>query len=111
MKWQTWAVQSTLSRRAPRVRSHYGRLRRRAASLRGWEECEPRTLLSTVLVSTNAAGSDSGNFDSRIPVIDASGRTIAFESGATNLVTGLADTNDTADVFARDLVTGATQLV
>ncbi len=41
--------------------------------------------------------------------ISADGRYVVFDSGASNLVTG--DTNDTGDVFVRDLVAGTTTRV
>ena len=50
-----------------------------------------------------------GNFNSFYPSVSADGRYIAFESYATNLVPG--DTNGVADVFVRDLQTGATTQV
>ena len=51
-----------------------------------------------------ALGGGSGN-----PVVSASGRYVAFVSGATNLVTGPINTN--GNVFRRDLQTGTTALV
>jgi hypothetical protein len=65
---------------------------------------------TTTLVSVNSAGTDSANgvsFDSRI---SADGSHVAFESGATNLVSGLTDTNGVVDVFVRDLTAGTTFL-
>ncbi|HMJ31064.1 MAG TPA: hypothetical protein VK512_20330, partial [Xanthobacteraceae bacterium] len=55
-------------------------------------------------VSTNASG-DQGNSASGDPSISADGRYVAFYSSASNLVPG--DTNFLADVFVRDLQTGA----
>jgi WD40-like Beta Propeller Repeat len=43
------------------------------------------------------------------PSISADGRYVAFDSEATNLVKG--DTNNTADVFVRDRLTGTTERV
>jgi len=53
----------------------------------------------TVLASINAAGTNSGNFNSENPYINADGSTVAFTSGATDLVTN--DTNNKNDAFAR----------
>jgi Tol biopolymer transport system component len=47
--------------------------------------------------------------DSQHASISADGTKVAFVSFATNLVRG--DTNDTGDVFVRDLTTGVTRLV
>ena len=47
--------------------------------------------------------------DSWAPAISADGRYVAFESIASNLVTG--DTNDAWDVFVHDRVTGVTERV
>ncbi len=46
---------------------------------------------------------------SHLPSISADGRYVAFSGGATNLVPN--DTNDSVDVFVRDLQTGVTELV
>lgn len=62
------------------------------------------------LVSTNAAGTASGNGSSTRPRASADGRYVVFTSLATNL-TGISDTNNTWDVFVRDTVTGTTTLV
>ncbi len=62
----------------------------------------------TTLVSVNSAGTDSGNSFSGSSVISADGRTVAFVSFASDLVTN--DTNGTLDVFVRDLKTGTTTL-
>jgi Tol biopolymer transport system component len=62
---------------------------------------------TTTLVSVKAGGG-SGNGESRSPVMTADGRYVAFVSTATNLVAG--DTNGIADVFVRDMQTGATTL-
>lgn len=58
-----------------------------------------------VLVSRTASGA-AGNKESRWPAISADGRYIAFQSSATNLVSG--DTNDSADIFRYDTKTGTT---
>ncbi len=67
-----------------------------------------RTNGTTVLVSVNQAGTGGGNGDS-VPVgISTNGRYAAFESGASDLVTG--DTNATRDIFVRDTSLGLTML-
>lgn len=60
------------------------------------------------LVSRSAAGVP-GNGNSQTPVVSADGRYVAFESQASNLVAG--DTNDSPDVFVRDMTTGAVRRV
>ncbi len=66
-------------------------------------------------VASNAAGVidrasvavdfSSANADSRAPAISSDGRYVAFESDASNLVSG--DTNSETDVFLRDTCLGA----
>jgi Tol biopolymer transport system component len=68
-----------------------------------------RTNASTVLVSVNLGGTGGGDGDSLPMGISTNGRYALFESSASNLVLG--DTNNAADVFVRDLVTGTTVLV
>ena len=62
---------------------------------------------------SRAAGSTTvtGNSYSYKCVISADGQFIAFQSDATNLVTGQTDTSITTDVFAFDRGGGTTQLV
>ncbi len=60
---------------------------------------------ATERVSVSSAGSQS-NGNSFKPTLDASGRWLAFESQATNLVAN--DTNGVADIFLHDRDTGAT---
>lgn len=62
----------------------------------------------TTLISLSSLGGQ-GNDDNYSPSISADGRYVAFVSGATQLVTG--DTNNTSDVFVRDLATGTTTMV
>ncbi|HEY5914820.1 MAG TPA: hypothetical protein VJA21_29875 [Verrucomicrobiae bacterium] len=62
---------------------------------------------TTVLVSVGIDGA-AGNGDSRSPAITPDGHFVAFVSAAGNLVPG--DTNRIADVFVRDLISGATVL-
>jgi Tol biopolymer transport system component len=62
----------------------------------------------TTLVSVGVGGVQ-GNGESRQGSISADGRYVAFNSYASNLLPG--DTNDSPDVFLRDLKTGRTTLV
>jgi len=62
----------------------------------------------TTLVSVGPGGVQ-GNGESRQASISADGRFVAFDSFASNLVPG--DSNDSPDVFRRDLRTGRTALV
>ena len=62
----------------------------------------------TTLVSRSTAGTPA-NGASKSVAISGNGRVITFWSYADNLVTG--DTNETPDLFAHDLVTGATTRV
>jgi RHS repeat-associated protein len=57
---------------------------------------------ATNRISISSGGVQS-NGSSSLPAISADGRYVAFESAASNLVTG--DTNGSADVFVRDLAT------
>lgn len=59
-------------------------------------------------VSTSSSGAQS-NGASHDPVISADGRSVAFRSSASNLVTG--DTNGQQDIFVKDTQTGTTTLV
>ncbi|MDA3936328.1 MAG: cell wall-binding repeat-containing protein, partial [Actinomycetota bacterium] len=56
-----------------------------------------------------ASNGDEGTGASWLPAFSADGRYVAFESGATNLVSG--DTNGKYDVFVHDRQTGATERV
>ncbi|MBX3440346.1 MAG: PD40 domain-containing protein, partial [Planctomycetaceae bacterium] len=60
---------------------------------------------TTAIVSRNALGSGTGNHQSTHPVFDPTGRYIAFESKATNLVDGGAPDNQ---VYVRDILTNTT---
>lgn len=55
-------------------------------------------------VSTDSSNVQ-GNLDSYVPSISADGRFVAFQSIASNLVTG--DTNGTMDIFLKDVQTGS----
>jgi Tol biopolymer transport system component len=63
-------------------------------------------LLTVQLVSVNAQGFQGPPaFDSESPSISSDGRFVAFASVVENLVEG--DTNQSKDIFIKDLVTGA----
>jgi hypothetical protein len=64
---------------------------------------------SAVLVSALPENSDSGDSFSGNATISGDGNVVAFVSTASDLVPN--DDNSTADVFARDLSTGATTIV
>jgi uncharacterized repeat protein (TIGR01451 family) len=66
---------------------------------------------TTLLVSTDAAGTDSGNRDSWAPVFSPDSTEVAFNSIASDLVPGVVDDNELGDVYLRDLTTGTTTLV
>ena len=68
----------------------------------------PSLAASTERVSVSSAG-EEGNARSYLGAISADGRFVAFESPASNLVSG--DTNGEWDVFVHDRVTGATERV
>ena len=58
---------------------------------------------------TGALGGNPPNGANGGGVLSANGRFVAFESQASNLVTG--DTNDSTDVFVRDVLSGTTTRV
>jgi len=62
---------------------------------------------TTTRVSVNSS-QNQGNFGSISAVISADGRFIAFESNASNLVTG--DTNGTSDIFVHDRLSNITSM-
>ena len=63
---------------------------------------------TTTRVSVSSAESQ-GNDDSYNPSISADGRSVAFQSDASNLVAN--DTNGTSDIFVRDRQAGTTRRV
>ncbi|MEG4058806.1 MULTISPECIES: calcium-binding protein [unclassified Microcoleus] len=63
---------------------------------------------TTTRVSVDSAG-NPGNDSSYDPSISADGRFVAFQSDASNLVPG--DTNNSGDIFVRDLLTNTTTRV
>jgi hypothetical protein len=62
------------------------------------------------LVSVNTSGTGTGNDGSNQAVMTPDGRYILFQSFSTNIIT-TADSNNTPDVFVRDLQTQTTRLV
>ncbi len=66
-----------------------------------------QVLGTTTRVSVSSAGVGGNNY-SESPRISANGRFVTFMSGATNL-DGITDTNNSTDVFVRDLVAKTTQ--
>ncbi len=82
-----------------------------ATDTNGFQDVFVRDLQTgtTTLVSVNSAGTDSGNTYSVNPEISGDGRFVAFHSFASDLVA--TDTNETGDVFVRNLQTGTTTLV
>jgi Tol biopolymer transport system component len=58
---------------------------------------------STTRISVDANGNEA-NGNSSLPAISAGSRFVAFDSGATNLVSG--DTNDHQDIFVHDQAAG-----
>src|SRR5437660_8391888 len=67
-------------------------------------------LLASVNSAGNAAGDSFSATNDNPRVLSADGTLEVFASGASNL-TGVSDSNGTADVFVRNLVTGVTTLV
>src|SRR5204862_6005636 len=63
----------------------------------------------TELVSVSSSDEAGGNSSSFSSAVSADGRYVAFDSLASNLVTG--DTNRDLDVFVRDRALGATERV
>ena len=66
---------------------------------------------TTTLVSVDTAGNGGGDDYSYAPVISADGSLVAFYSDATDLVSGITDSNGSYDVFVRDISAGTTQLL
>jgi hypothetical protein len=67
-----------------------------------------RLLGTTIRVSVDSSGAQ-GNDESQYSSISADGRFVAFMSRASNLVAG--DNNGSDDVFVRDVLLGATELI
>ncbi len=70
-------------------------------------------LTGTTLLVSHAAGSPltAGNAVSRAPSLSADGRYLAFESHASDLLTGVTDRNRDLEIFLYDRLTGTTSLV
>ena len=67
---------------------------------------------STALASINSTGAATGNGESPdVLAITPDGRFVLFTSTATDLVSGVTDTNGGRDLFVRDMVAGVTTLV
>jgi WD40-like Beta Propeller Repeat len=64
---------------------------------------------ATVLVSANLSNTGGGNGSSTYGMVSTNGRYAVFESLASDLAPG--DTNETSDIFVRDLLTKTTALV
>jgi Tol biopolymer transport system component len=75
----------------------------------GWDVfVRDRLAGSTERVSVSSSG-DQGTSSSYYPSISADGRYVAFQSYASNLISG--DTNGDADIFVRDRQAGTTERV
>lgn len=76
----------------------------------GWGDVFVHDLTSgaTTRVSVSSTGGEADH-ESKYPTISNDGAVVAFESDATNLVSG--DSNDLLDVFVRDLARGTTTRV
>lgn len=73
-----------------------------------FERAKPVTGGITTRVSIASDGTEA-NGSSWLPSMSADGRYVAFDSNASNLVPG--DTNDSADIFVHDRITGQTTRV
>jgi hypothetical protein len=69
------------------------------------------TTSTTYLVSVNSSGTAGANGYCTAPWISADGSVVAYQTGATDLLAGISDTNGARDVYARNLITGTTYLV
>ena len=65
--------------------------------------------ISRVSLDSNGVQGNGDSFNNWGPSVSADGRYVAFESRATNLVSG--DNNSRCDVFVRDRLTGTTERV
>lgn len=63
----------------------------------------------TEMISVNSANNGGGNGDSFAPVISDDGQSVVFESLANDLVFGLIDTNQGADIFLRQRTSRVTE--
>ncbi len=78
----------------------------------GWDVFLYDRVLNTHKLVSHLPGQPSvtGNSFSASPSISANGRFVAFQSSASNLVTG-TDSNNSPDVFLYDVLTGTVKLV
>lgn len=58
---------------------------------------------------SKSSGGVYADSDSRNISVSADGRYVVFQSRATNLVSGITDTNNAADIFLRDTLNGTTR--
>lgn len=98
-------------RRSARRGTAVGRSARAAV-----EAMESRRLLSTSLVSVGTDGAAAGGGAIGLngagsTNFSPNGRFVLFTSSASNLVNGVTDSNNAADVFLRDLQTNTTSIV
>jgi|GEM_PF-3876463 len=64
------------------------------------------------LVSVNSGGVETVNATvSSNAAVSADGRLVAFRTKATDVISGLTDTNDEQDLFLRDMESGQTRLI
>ncbi len=63
------------------------------------------------LVSVNTDGTNGGDSTSWVPSISADGSRISFTTAASNLASGVTDTNGNWDIYYRNLTTSVTTLV
>ncbi|MBX7104429.1 MAG: hypothetical protein K1X57_10130 [Gemmataceae bacterium] len=68
----------------------------------------PHLYLNGSMIDVRPNGTGSGNGAAGAAEMSLDGRWVAFESSATNLVTGFLDTNGAVDVFLRDTSTART---
>jgi len=82
-----------------------------ANDLNGGEDVFMRDVVTgtLTLISGNSAGTGTANGSSSFPVMSQDARYVAFYSSATNITVG--DTNDTGDIYLRDRLTGAAELI
>lgn len=70
-----------------------------------------QTGVTTLLSRSTVSATQGGNNDSSYAVVSPSGRFVLMSSRATDLVSGITDTNNAWDVFLRDTQAGTTTLV
>jgi hypothetical protein len=66
---------------------------------------------TTTMLSVNAAGTSGGNGNSHTPVISADGRRLLFQTTSTNLTSTPHGAGGVTQIYVRDLVTNATEMV